>query len=395
MRAPFPRWTSCSRWEWISGPWSRAWNASSRGLPACNWPRCFALKRLDARRTNRHTTRVEWRDRFPWERAVVMAVAAVVGIYAGIAVGLLAAVIRSVQLVFFRGGEVLAAVLGEDPQWAALLRSRLAAAHWHLEFAALAALLLVAGMVLEALAPRFEARRLRSVAGAGGVGLALYYPLLLLLTFNGAFHEREGGLYAMLLQAPRWTWLAGPAVGALAAALLVRYVSPESGGNGVVEVIEAVHVRGGSIRGRVALWKSLAAGLVIGSGGSAGREGPVVHLGGAVASSLSRTLGLPRSEASMLLAAGAGAGIAASFQAPLAGALFALEIVLGDFAVQRFTPLVLACVTATATSRALLSGGSELRPVAWSLAHPAGIGVYLLFGIVAGLGGGLHVGMVS
>jgi len=323
-----------------------------------------------------------------------MAVAAVVGIYAGIAVGLLAAVIRSVQLVFFRGGEVLAAVLGEDPQWSALLRSRLAAAHWHLEFAALAALLLVAGMVLEALAPRFEARRLRSVAVAGALGLALYYPLLLLLTFNGAFHEREGGLYAMLLQAPRWTWLAGPAVGALAAALLVRYVSPESGGHGVVEVIEAVHVRGGSIRGRVALWKSLAAGLVIGSGGSAGREGPVVHLGGAVASSLSRTLGLPRKEAALLLACGAGAGIAASFQAPLAGALFALEIVLGDFAVQRFTPIVLACVTATATSRALLSGGSELRPVAWSLAHPAEIGVYLVFGIVAGLGGVLYVRMV-
>ncbi len=323
-----------------------------------------------------------------------MAVAAVVGIYAGIAAGLFAAAIRSVQLVFFRGGEVLAAVLGEDPQWSALLRGRLAAAHWHLEFAALAALLLVAAVALEALAPRFEARRLRSVALAGAFGLVLYYPLVLLVTFNGAFHETEGGLYAMLLQAPRWTWLVAPTLGALAAALLVRYVSPESGGHGVVEVIEAVHVRGVSIRGRVAVWKSLAAGLVIGSGGSAGREGPVVHLGGAVASSLSRTLELPHKEAALLLACGAGAGIAASFRAPLAGALFALEIVLGDFAVHRFTPIVLACVTATATSRALLAVGSDLRPIAWSLTHPTEIGVYLVLGIVAGFCGVLYARVI-
>jgi CIC family chloride channel protein len=128
----------------------------------------------------------------------------------------------------------------------------------------------------------------------------------------------------------------------------------------------------------VAVWKSLAAGLVIGSGGSAGREGPVVHLGGAVASSLSRFLALPRAETSLLLAAGAGAGIAASFQAPLAGSLFALEIVLADFDVRRFAPVVLSCVTAVATSRALLGGGTELRPVSWSLTHPSEIAVYLV-----------------
>src|SRR5229473_1037623 len=393
MRGPFPRWTSCSRSEWISGPSSRGWSASSPDWPACS--DTWHSNDFDARRTNRHTTRVEWRDRFPWERAVVMAVAAVVGIYAGIAAGLFAAAIRFVQLVFFRGGEVLAAVLGEDPQWSALLRSRLAAAHWHLEFAALAALLLVAAVALEALAPRLEARRLRSVALAGAFGVALYYPLVLLVTFNGAFHETEGGgLYLMLLQAPRWTWLVAPTLGALAAALLVRYVSPESGGHGVVEVIEAVHGRGVSIRGRVAVWKSLAAGLVIGSGGSAGREGPLVHLGGAVASSLSRTLELPHKEAALLLACGAGAGIAASFRAPLAGALFALEIVLGDFAVHRFTPVVLACVTATATSRALLAVGCDLRPIAWSLTHPTEIGVYLVLGIVAGFCGVLYVRVI-
>ena len=333
--------------------------------------------------------------RFPWERTVVMGVAAVVGLYGGIAAGLFASAIRVVQLLLFRGGEVAAAL--SSPQWFPLFRSRLAAAHWHLEFAALAALILAAAAVLEWLGgrlPIFEVHRMRSIALAGALGLALYYPLVLLRTFNGTFQEPEGGLYELILHAPRWLWVAGPALGALLAALIVRYLSPESGGHGVVEVIEAVHGRDISIRGRVAIWKSLAAGLVIGSGGSAGREGPVVHLGGAVASSLSRLLSLPQSEASLLLAAGAGAGIAASFQAPLAGSLFALEIVLADFDVRSFAPVVLACVTAVATSRSLLAGATELRPVSWSMSHPSEIAVYLLLGILAGLCGALYVKLV-
>jgi CIC family chloride channel protein len=332
-----------------------------------------------------------WRHaaRFPFERTLVMGVAAVVGLYGGIAAGLFSTAIRSVQLLTFRGGEVASSLFGAGrAAWLGLFRTRLAAAHWHLEFAAMAALVLAAAAALDALGrrkrvPVFEVQRLRAVALAAALGLSLYYPLVLLQTFNGTFHETEGGLYALLVKAPRWLWVLGPAAGALLAALIVR-LSPESGGHGVVEVIEAVHKRA-PIRGRVALWKSLAAGLVIGSGGSAGREGPVVHLGGAVASSLSRYLALPRAETSMLLAAGAGAAIAASFQAPLAGALFALEIVLADFDVRRFAPLVLACVTAVATARALLGGGSELRPVSWSLRHPSEIAVYLLLGLLAGL----------
>src|SRR4051812_46863516 len=254
-----------------------------------------------------------------------MVVAAVIGLYGGIAAGLFAVSIRFVQLILFRGDEVGAMLFGEERgMWARYLAERLGAAHWHLEFAALALLVLAGGIALEWLGasrrlPIFEARRLRAVALAAALGLSLYYPLVLLRTFNGTFHESEGGLYVLLVKAPIWMRILGPALGALLAALVVRFVSPESGGHGVVEVIEAVHQRS-PIRGRVAVWKSLAAGLVIGSGGSAGREGPVVHLGGAVASSLSRFLALPRNETSLLLAAGAGAGIAASFQAPRAGA---------------------------------------------------------------------------
>ncbi len=336
--------------------------------------------------------------RFPFERALLMGVAAVVGLYGGIAAGLFTSAIRSVELLMFSADEVATSLFGSNHRaWARLFRTRRSEAPWHLEFAALAALLLAAAAVVEALGrkrlPVFEVQRIRAVALAAALGLAVYYPLLLLRTFNGTFHESAGGLYEMLLKAPRWTWALAPALGALLAALIVR-LSPESGGHGVVEVIEAVHKRATPIKGRVAVWKSLAAGLVIGSGGSAGREGPVVHLGGAVASSLSRFLAFPRSEASVLLAAGAGAGIAASFQAPLAGSLFALEIVLADFDVRRFAPVVLACVIAVATSRGLFGGGTELRPVQWSLKHPSEIAVYVVLGVLAGICGMLYIRVI-
>ena len=337
--------------------------------------------------------------RIPWERALFLGVAAVIGIYAGIAAGLFTQSIRTVQIVLFRGNEVAAALLGDGrAAWVGIFRERLTHARWHVEFAALALLALVFAFGAEALAarqpgwmPRFEVHRVRAVALAGSLGLALYYPLVLLATFNHTFHETSGGLYEMSIHAPVWVRVLAPALGATAAGLLIRYVSPESGGHGVVEVIEAIHVRGRPLRGRIAVWKSLAAGLVIGSGGSAGREGPVVHLGGAVAASLGRFLALPRREAAVLLACGAGAGIAASFQAPLAGAMFALEIVLGDFGVSRFAPIVLSCVTATTTSRALLGGVNELQPISWSLLHSSEIALYLALGLAAGAAGIVYI----
>lgn len=342
--------------------------------------------------------RVRGELRMARARGMTMAVAAVVGIFAGIAAGLFAHAIRFAQILFFRGNEVLADLFSVGRRdWAAQFWQNLEHARWHFEFAGLSALGLAFAFVLDWLRPRLPARfsrleasRVRSIVIAGSFGLALYYPLLLLATFNETFQIREGGMVALALAAPLWTRLFAPVIGAIAASVLVRYVSPESGGHGVVEVIEAVHSKK-PLRGRVAVWKSLAAGLVIGSGGSAGREGPVVHLGGAVASRLCRVLGLPRRDTTLLLACGAGAGIAASFNAPLAGAMFALEIVLGDFGAQRFAPIVLACVTATATSHALLGDIAELSPITWSLRHGWEIFAFLVLGIVAGFVGILYV----
>ena len=343
------------------------------------------------------------RPPFSWEHAIVLAVAAVIGVYAGIAAGLFTQSIRFVQLLLFRSGELWRSlVLDPEASWRPQFEHRLLAAHWHLEFLATGLLLFAGSFAIGSLSkrrririPLLQAHRIRAIGLAGAFGLALYYPLVVLATFNGTFSESEGGLYGILAAAPRWRWVFAPAVGALLAALLVRYVSPESGGHGVVEVIEAVHKgRWDQMRGRVAIWKSLAAGLVIGSGGSAGREGPVVHLGGAVAASLGRTLSLPREQITLLLACGGGAGIAASFHAPVAGSMFALEIILGDFSVASFTPIVLASVTATVAASSLGGTGNDLLFVAWTLGHPAEIGIHVALGIVAGLCGILYIRLV-
>src|SRR2546422_326394 len=145
--------------------------------------------------------------RFPFERAILMGLAAVVGLYGGIAAGLFATAIRFVQLVVFRGAKVASSLFGNGRvAWLRLFQTRLGAAHWHLESVALAALLLIAAAALDAVGakrlPMFEVHRIRAVALAAALGLSLYYPLLLMRTFNGTFHETAGGGAAAAPPAP-------------------------------------------------------------------------------------------------------------------------------------------------------------------------------------------------
>src|SRR5438105_6297158 len=174
---------------------------------------------------------------FPWEQTLIMGVAAVIGVYAGIAAGLFSNCIRTTQILLFRFPELTAHL--RDPGWQARFFARLRAAPWRLEFAVLAAIALAASFALSLrsrrIVPAFEAARIRPVALAGAFGLALYYPLLVIATFNETFSEAENGLYGILVSTPIWLQIAGPALGGLAAGLIVRYVSPESGGHGVLE----------------------------------------------------------------------------------------------------------------------------------------------------------------
>ncbi|MGB3717785.1 MAG: chloride channel protein [Candidatus Promineifilaceae bacterium] len=145
-----------------------------------------------------------------------------------------------------------------------------------------------------------------------------------------------------------------PAIGGLLVGLLVYFFAREAKGHGVPEVMEAVALRGGRIRPRVAVVKSLASSLTIGSGGSAGREGPIVQIGSAIGSAVGQALNLSDNRISNLVACGAAAGIAATFNAPIAGVLFALEVILSRFSVRNFSTVVIASVTASVIGRAAL-----------------------------------------
>lgn len=142
-----------------------------------------------------------------------------------------------------------------------------------------------------------------------------------------------------------------PAIGGLLVGLLIFYFAREAKGHGVPEVMEAVALRGGRIRPRVAVVKSLASSLTIGSGGSAGREGPIVQIGSAVGSTVGQALNLSDNRISNLVACGAAAGIAATFNAPIAGVIFALEVILGRFSVRNFSTVVVASVAASIVGR--------------------------------------------
>jgi len=142
-----------------------------------------------------------------------------------------------------------------------------------------------------------------------------------------------------------------PALGGLLVGPLVYFFAREAKGHGVPEVMEAVALRGGRIRPRVAIVKSLASALSIGSGGSVGREGPIVQIGSALGSSLGQLLRLSEDRVRNLVACGAAGGIAATFNAPIAGVFFALEIILGEFTIQGFSTVVISSVAASVIGR--------------------------------------------
>ncbi|NIM23602.1 MAG: CBS domain-containing protein [Armatimonadetes bacterium] len=174
-----------------------------------------------------------------------------------------------------------------------------------------------------------------------------------------------------------------PALGGLFVGLLTYYLASEAKGHGVPEVMLAVTTLGGRIRARVAAVKSLASAICIGSGGSAGREGPIVQIGSALGSTLGQILRLPDDRIRLLVACGAAGGISATFNAPIAGVLFALEVILRQFAASSFGFVVFASVTAAAISRATLGDRPSFIVPAYSLKSAWELPLYAGLGILA------------
>jgi CIC family chloride channel protein len=183
-----------------------------------------------------------------------------------------------------------------------------------------------------------------------------------------------------------WYWrVLIPTIGGLIVGPLIFFFAREAKGHGVPEVMEAVALRSGLIRKRLVLVKSLASALTIGSGGSVGREGPIVQIGSAVGSAVAQVLKLSGNRMRNLVGCGAAAGIAATFNAPIAGAIFSLEVILGKFEMGTFGPIVLSSVMATVISRAFLGDVPAFTVPKYDLVSIWEIPIYLVMGLLAGL----------
>jgi CIC family chloride channel protein len=185
----------------------------------------------------------------------------------------------------------------------------------------------------------------------------------------------------------RWFVLLAPVVAGLVYGPLVHLFAREARGHGVPEVMYAVARRGGRIRPRVAAVKALASALCIGGGGSVGREGPIVQIGSALGSTLGQAVRLPESRLRLLVACGAAGGISATFNAPVAGVFFALELILGDFAVESFAAVVLASVTSGVIGRAALGDHPFLALPPFHVASAWEYPFYAVLGLAAALAG--------
>jgi chloride channel protein, CIC family len=190
----------------------------------------------------------------------------------------------------------------------------------------------------------------------------------------------------------RWFVVATPVLAGLIYGPLVHRFAREARGHGVPEVTYAVARRGGRIKPQVAGVKAVASALCIGGGGSVGREGPIVQIGSALGSTVGRLVRVPEPRMKVLVACGAAGGIAATFNAPLAGVFFAMELILADFAAQSFGLVVLSAVTSAAIGRAILGDEPFLALPEFSVVHP---GEYLVFGVLGLVAGVVGVGFVK
>jgi CIC family chloride channel protein len=193
------------------------------------------------------------------------------------------------------------------------------------------------------------------ITGAAAVGFHELINLLRDLLYR---HFPAGFLYGKGI----WLLIVLPTGGGLLVGLIVVYISRSREGHGVVDVMESVMRNSGIIKPGSAIEKILTSAITIGSGGSAGAEGPIVQIGAAIASGVGMLFQVARAQMPVLIGCGSAAGISAIFDAPIGGVLFTLEIILLDFSVSAFAPVVLASVISNVTSRALLVHFHHLDP---------------------------------
>ncbi|HET9164222.1 MAG TPA: chloride channel protein [Solirubrobacterales bacterium] len=224
--------------------------------------------------------------------------------------------------------------------------------------------------------------------GALSAGVAWCLLRLIGLITNAVFYQRYGtalvapgeGHHAPLLI------LLAPVCGGLVIGLLARFGSEKIRGHGIPEAIESILISGSKVQPRVALLKPLASAVAIGTGGPFGAEGPIIMTGGAFGSISAQLLHLTADERKTLLVAGAAAGMAATFNAPLASVLLAVELLLFEWRPRSFVPVVSAVAVATIVRVPLLGSGAIFPTPTGALHLDAGIyGLCVVAGALAGL----------
>ncbi|MDP2658611.1 MAG: chloride channel protein [Candidatus Deferrimicrobium sp.] len=236
------------------------------------------------------------------------------------------------------------------------------------------------------------------VAGLGAIlfDRLLGWTLHTVLESSTGYAEPVAGSSAALFTfAPvrsLWFFLI-PALGGLVSGVIVYLIAPEAEGHGTDAMIEAFHLRGGKIRKRVPFIKIIASVLTIGTGGSAGKEGPIAQIGSGFGSAFASLLKLKARERRILVLAGAAGGIGAIFQAPLGAALFAPEVLYREteFEYEAILPCIVSSITAYAVYTQLYRGGALFFPGPVGFSLPGELLPYALFGVVCAMTGFLYV----
>ncbi len=215
-----------------------------------------------------------------------------------------------------------------------------------------------------------------AIGATTGYGAVIFIRLLAMVqTFTERLQDRWGApaLFGAML------------VGGIITGFIVAYIAQEAKGHGVPEVMQALALNGGRIRPVVVVAKALGSAVTIGVGGSAGREGPIVQIGAALGSVIGQALKVSTERLKILVAAGAASGIAATFNAPIAGVLFALEVILGEFEMANFGIVVIAAVTASIVSHLYLGSAPAFHVPAYGLNAPVEILFYTGLGLLSAL----------
>ena len=224
----------------------------------------------------------------------------------------------------------------------------------------------------------------------GGIG-AVFFRALIALIHNVAFLGQVSITFDANQFTPPGPWgpfiILVPAIGGLLVVFLVENFAPEARGHGVPEVLDAIYYKEGKIRPVVAVIKSVASAFSIGTGAAVGREGPIIQIGATFGSSLGQLMEMAPWQRITLVAAGAGAGIAATFNTPIGGVMFAIELMMPELSARTFLPVALATGTATFIGRIFLgiSPAFEVPQAFYLHSEQPPIQALLLFALLGAL----------